>query len=699
MCNLCITTQNFDPCRHEPASRSFAEITESADALSLTATQYTIAVDDVFNGSIGFANDVDWVRVSLVAGETYEISQQGQDSSSGTLNDPYLEVYSGSGALLASNDDGGNGLESELTFTATISGDYYLSAAAFGTGTGTYQLSISESGSAAPGPAAVGSLDQLADYLTEGYWQDRGGSGQRSFNTSIDNIITVDIDALTAEGKQLARWAFEAWEMVIDVDFQEVSFGADINFDDNQSGAFAQSSSSGSRILNASVNVSQTDWVDRFGATIDSQAFSTYLHEIGHAIGLGHLGNYNGNAQYGRDETFANDSWQVSVQSYFSQTENTTTNASYANALTTMIADILAAQNLYGAAGAGSATDGNTVWGANTNLTGYLGDYFQEVTGGPNSSVYAGRAAAFTIYDAGGIDTFDLSTSSDNNRVDLRAEQFSDVGGLIGNVAIARGTTVENFVGGSGYDTIIGNDANNHLSARRGDDTVAGGLGDDTLEAGAGNDDISGNSGQDSIRGGDGEDLLRGGTGNDTIDGDAGDDQLRGQRDGDRLAGGTGNDNINGGGGNDTLFGEDGNDFLKGGSRVDILFGGNGNDLLLGNSFDDDLNGGAGNDILNAGGDNDTLNGGTGNDILKGGTGNDTFEFTPNYGQDTITDFSVEDDVLQLSVSLTGTRNIENVINGAQINGGDVVFDFGSTVITLEGLNSTDGLLEAIDIL
>ena len=85
-----------------------------------------MSVGDTFSGSVGFNNDADWVRVSLVAGETYDISLQGSASGAGSLSDPYLNVYDGSGNLIAFNDDGGNGLESQLTFTASTSGTYYL---------------------------------------------------------------------------------------------------------------------------------------------------------------------------------------------------------------------------------------------------------------------------------------------------------------------------------------------------------------------------------------------------------------------------------------------------------------------------------------------------------------------------------------------------------------------------------------------
>ena len=46
-------------------------------------------------------------------------------------------------------------------------------------------------------------------------------------------------------------------------------------------------------ITSSFVNVS-TNWLRDFGTSIDSYSLTTYIHEIGHALGLGHQGYYNG---------------------------------------------------------------------------------------------------------------------------------------------------------------------------------------------------------------------------------------------------------------------------------------------------------------------------------------------------------------------------------------------------------------------
>lgn len=83
------------------------------------------------------------------------------------------------------------------------------------------------------------------------------------------------------------------------------------------------------------------------------------------------------------------------------------------------------------------------------------------------------------------------------------------------------------------------------------------------------------------------------------------------------------------------------------------------NNTLTGNGASNSLNGDAGNDILLGGGGIDTLIGGTGDDSLTGGagtdrltggTGKDRFVFTAKTeGKDTITDFSLIDDTINVS--------------------------------------------------
>ncbi len=128
---------------------------------------------------------------------------------------------------------------------------------------------------------------------------------------------------------------------------------------------------------------------------------------------------------------------------------------------------------------------------------------------------------------------------------------------------------------------------------------------------------------------------------------------LIGAQDINATGNGTGN-TITGNAGNNTLRGKAGGDSLSGGDGEDVIRGGKGTDTLSGGDGDDTLRGGRSNDTLNGGNDNDILLGGLGSDTLTGGTGADLFVFnrkndSTNTGNDVITDFSLGEDLVDLS--------------------------------------------------
>ena len=116
--------------------------------------------------------------------------------------------------------------------------------------------------------------------------------------------------------------------------------------------------------------------------------------------------------------------------------------------------------------------------------------------------------------------------------------------------------------------------------------------------------------------------------------------------------------------------------------------------VAVGGAGNDTITGSAGDDVIDGGGGNDMLTGGSGNDILTGGDGDDTFVFGANSGDDTVTDFSLADDVLLFEdgIALTGTSEQDANGDGAADtvvgldNGGSI------TLLGVSGLADPDDL-------
>ncbi len=450
------------------------------------------------------------------------------------------------------------------------------------------------------------------------------------YATGTERSTHSDVNISAASAFESAA---EAWAAVADVTFTLSSnrFSlSDINL--------AGSSYATQRPVDSTDHTSNPFWSLIYGTHVDiwannnlasgiayNQGDDGYFHliqQLGFSLGLDNIGN-----QYDSTLTVMsnNDAHNMIVDNIFTGTYHFVTPS------TPMIYDIAAIQYLYG---------------ANTRY--HTGD--DTYTFDPNTPFMK------TIWDAGGNDTISISNFTTDSTINLNQGELSSIGYDIpshfgvkdaalydgtDNLGIAFNVDIENAIGGSGNDRLIGNALRNVLTGNAGDDTLLGNEGNDVLIGGAGNDRLVGGVGDDTLQGDDGNDSLYGeagndrlvgGLGNDLLNGGDGNDTLFGQEGNDTLVGGQGNDLLNGGEGDDTLRGEDGNDTLVGGNGNDRLIGGagndqlqgmDGNDFLYGQDGNDRLIGGAGNDVLNGENGEDALYGQEGNDRLIGGDGND----------------------------------------------------------------------------
>jgi len=281
----------------------------------------------------------------------------------------------------------------------------------------------------------------------------------------------------------------------------------------------------------------QNDPAKAFSSGPGSFGYYTLIHEIAHAMGLKHPGNYDSSSSSLTENpgdppylSFDKDNTRNTIMSY---------NAAYfrfsdpngENPRSLMPYDIRALQYLYGAR--------------------------DDLSGGDN--VYKFDSTNFntvqTIWDSGGSDTLDFSALPANNVYNLNINQGKSLtaNSALGDLGyylqpsqlppgvrdrgtryrtetfgtyIAFGANIENLVGSPGNEYGMGNDLANTILGGAGNDTISGARQSDTLDGGEGNDYVYGSKGLDVLTGGGGDDLLWGGQGIDTIVGGFGRDRF-----------------------------------------------------------------------------------------------------------------------------------------------------------------------------
>jgi len=204
--------------------------------------------------------------------------------------------------------------------------------------------------------------------------------------------------------------------------------------------------------------------------SVGTAGYATILHELGHALGLKHTFTTGGGFPALSNEL---DDEHYSIMSYTGYEEAgyifSGSKFSYnywtKSPVTPMLYDVLAIQAIYGA-----------------NISTRTGD---------DTYTFTQDAELKTVWDADGVDTFDLSNQLEGVNVSLVAGSFSDIGQkqltfdgpktlAEDNIAIAFGANIENAIGSSYDDILTGNELDNILTGGQGDDILEGSGGNDT---------------------------------------------------------------------------------------------------------------------------------------------------------------------------------------------------------------------------
>jgi Ca2+-binding RTX toxin-like protein len=232
--------------------------------------------------------------------------------------------------------------------------------------------------------------------------------------------------------------------------------------------------------------------------TLGNYSYLTHIHELGHALGLKHSHEIEGPGNTALPS--AHDSLEYTVMSYRAYTGQSV-NTGYANETygfptTFMMNDIRALQQMYGADFTTQSSDTVYSW-SNTTGEWFIDGVGQGRPGGVNAPASA-NVILMTVWDGDGNDTYDFSNYTTGVTVDLRPGAYSVTSAAqtayLGDGHSAKGSVynaylyggdarsyIENAIGGTSNDTLVGNAVSNQLDGGAGNDTLTGGTGSDVF--------------------------------------------------------------------------------------------------------------------------------------------------------------------------------------------------------------------------
>ena len=172
--------------------------TAADDCAGDTTTTCSVSLGGSVTGDIEAVADRDYFSLAVTSGASYQIDAEGSETSMGTLDDPHLILRDASDTNLDLNDDGGDGVNARIVWTASSTGTVYvLVSQAFHSSTGTYTLTVS-----------VGPEDDCADNTTTTCYVSPGspatgdiqyGGDEDYFSLSVTSGFTYQIDAEGAD--------------------------------------------------------------------------------------------------------------------------------------------------------------------------------------------------------------------------------------------------------------------------------------------------------------------------------------------------------------------------------------------------------------------------------------------------------------------------------------------------------------------
>jgi len=425
--------------------------TTSSEIIGDLTTDKVLVANAARQSTIDVAGDQDWFRIAFTSGNRYDFAMTPGAASS---LDCYLRLLDANGMKITVNEDPFSA-NSRISYIATTSGTYYLSAQANQTSTGAYSLSMTETLAPTVINGTSGNDALIGGVLNEtlnGYGGNDTLDGGAGVDTMIggigDDVYYVDNsrDVVVEQGSQGADRVFAAASYILSSGVENLTLTGRANLN-----------GAGNELVNLITGNSGNNIIDGgagFDTMIGGIGDDTYFVDtIGDMVFE--------NASAGNDTVYSSINHALAANVETLELYGTSSINGTGNALNNLIKGNSGTNVIDGGGGADLMIGG---LGNDTYVVDNAGDYVLEDIGAGSDAVMASISYMLTA----------------------NVESLS----LTGSSAI-------NGFGNSLNNVINGNSANNYLDGGAGLDSLVGGAGNDTLNGGLGNDMLDGGAGAD----------------------------------------------------------------------------------------------------------------------------------------------------------------------------------------------------------